>query len=697
MPRTSSFVQRALRRLLAGKGGEVRALEQAIHLEGVLRFIGLFGMTMVLPAILLAYFGVASIEVEEQGVLAEVDAEARDTANSFWAALDRRFTNFEARVHDRLESGRSPLEGRGELDPYLLFALRFSEEGELVAPFVLDPTVASPAVQLLFEPAYQSAVAAEDAGDLAAAARLYAEAGRAVGTPAALGRARFDRARLLAAGGNPQGLLDLQAVADEFGPLRDPWGMRLGDLARLRRAELLLQRDPEAGALALRGLVEELLSTPWVLHEGAESAITTRAISTLESTPQREWASGARARASERHAMLFWATELWTELTAQVNGPGPLRTSPGSLQWRQGERALWVTTWWDNSYLVFALDLEAIVGGLKAEARANTGAKGTIHAWVAPRTEAVPPSALAVKNLSPYLGDWSLVVAPRDIDALRAASAARRNKRVAVIGIALSMIVLGAVLTIRLIKRELDVARMKTDFAASVSHELRSPITQIRLKGESLLLGLTDTDEEREMAYQDIVRESERLSRLVDNVLDFSAIERGAKRYTLRPGDLVETVYRAIDSISSAQEVIDKELDVDLPPDLPEVAHDADAVAQCVINLVSNAAKYSSPGGWIGVRGRVVEGGVEITVSDKGIGIAAHDLKQLFEPFFRSRDALARRRKGTGIGLTITRYIMVAHGGDVFVQSKPGQGSTFTLRFPPGPPEGIDSGGPLKE
>jgi two-component system sensor histidine kinase SenX3 len=120
-------------------------------------------------------------------------------------------------------------------------------------------------------------------------------------------------------------------------------------------------------------------------------------------------------------------------------------------------------------------------------------------------------------------------------------------------------------------------------------------------------------------------------------------------------------------------------------------------VAQCVINLVSNAAKYSSPGGWIGVRGRVVEGGVEITVSDKGIGIAAHDLKQLFEPFFRSRDALARRRKGTGIGLTITRYIMVAHGGDVFVQSKPGQGSTFTLRFPPGPPEGIDSGGPLKE
>jgi two-component system sensor histidine kinase SenX3 len=84
----------------------------------------------------------------------------------------------------------------------------------------------------------------------------------------------------------------------------------------------------------------------------------------------------------------------------------------------------------------------------------------------------------------------------------------------------------------------------------------------------------------------------------------------------------------------------------------------------------------------------MVEGGVEITISDKGIGIAPHDLRQIFEPFYRSRDALARRRKGTGIGLTITHYIMKAHGGGVLVQSRPGQGSTFTLRFPLRPPDG---------
>jgi two-component system phosphate regulon sensor histidine kinase PhoR len=228
---------------------------------------------------------------------------------------------------------------------------------------------------------------------------------------------------------------------------------------------------------------------------------------------------------------------------------------------------------------------------------------------------------------------------------------------------------------------------MQADFAASVSHELRSPITHIRVQGESLMFELMDTEEEKEEAYVSIVRESERLSRLVDNVLDFAAIERGAKRYALRPSDVAETVDRAIDSIRSAQEVRDKVLDVELPANLPQVHLDADAVAQCVINLVSNAAKYSEPGGWIGIRGRVVERGVEITISDKGIGIAPHDLRQIFQPFFRSRDALARRRKGTGIGLTITRYIMRAHGGDVQVQSRPGRGSTFTLRFPVEPPD----------
>jgi signal transduction histidine kinase len=247
------------------------------------------------------------------------------------------------------------------------------------------------------------------------------------------------------------------------------------------------------------------------------------------------------------------------------------------------------------------------------------------------------------------------------------------------------MMGVGAVLSARLISRELDVVRMKTDFAANVSHELRSPITQIRLKAESLILGLAETPEEIEAHYNIVLRESERLSRLVDNILDYAAIERGSKQYILRQSNIAETVYRAIESVRSTLELKDIELTLDVPYDLPPVHHDTDAITQCIVNLVSNAAKYSPGGSEVRVHARLVEG-VELTVSDDGIGIAPHDLRKIFDPFYRSRDSLARRQKGTGIGLTITRYIIEAHGGSISVQSRPGKGSTFTLRFPTQPP-----------
>lgn len=672
-------------------------MEEAIHLEGVLRFVAVFLMTIVGPALLLAYFGVASIQVEEQSVTAEVNAEAAGTADAWWNQVDRRFSGFEDRVRDRLEAGRSPLEARGELDGHLLVAMRFDEGGRLLGPFAVDESGVGLDIEGLFDPSWIAATAAErQRQDPLVVARLYGVVSRESGLPSVAGRAALDRARMLiVAGKDREAMLLLDEVQDRYASVRDPWGIRLGDLARLEKGELQLNRAPADGALTLRSLVEDLLAAPWTVGQGGEGAVALRALSLLEPSAERDWALGARGRVSERYATLYWAGELLPEHQRVVGGPGRLRMTQGDIHWRLGERALWATTWWDGSFYAFALDLDAIVGELKADARGTVRLDAPVAAFLRSAGEAMPVGALVTKDLGPWLPSWSLIVVARDPEALSLAQANRRRQRIAVIVLAITMIALGAILTTRLIKRELDVARMKTDFAANVSHELRSPITQIRLKGESLLLGLSENPEEREEAYQAIVRESERLSRLVDNVLDFSAIERGAKRYTLRPGDLVDTVYRALDSVSSAQEVVDKELDVELPDDLPEVAHDSDAVAQCVINLVSNAAKYSAPDAWIGIRGRVVEDGVEITVSDRGIGIAPHDLRNIFEPFFRSRDALARRRKGTGIGLTITRYIMRAHGGEVFAQSQPGKGSTFTLRFPREAPPNADAGDPL--
>lgn len=695
MAQKRSVLQRLLRRLLASGRGEVRAMEDALHIEGVLKFVGVFAATIVLPASLLAYFGVASIAVEEKSVWAEVERDGQAAADGFSVQVTRRFTSFERRLADRLGSGRSPLEARGELDPHLLLALRFDQDGWLQAPFGREDADPGATQAPLFDPAWQAARAAERAGEAPAlVAGRYAVAVRQAGSPEVEGRARYDQARLLAQAGELRAAqAQLELVIERTPRIRDPWGMRLGDLARLDHGILVAAADDAEGARELRALIEDLLSTRWVIGQGGEAAVARRALSLLEPYGEREWVAVARGRVAERAAMLYWAERLMPELMRVAVETAPLADSEGLVRWTVGQRALWATTWFGGELYVFALDLPAIASELKADARGSVRPDGDVVAFVAMPSEPGPTDPMVQRSLAPWLSGWALVVEPRDPAALATAQSRKRNQRFGVVFLAVVLIAVGSVLSARIIKRELDVARMQTDFAANVSHELRSPITQIRIKGEALMLGLIDEQEELDESYQAIVRESERLSRLVDNVLDFSAIERGAKRYTLRPGDIAETVYRAVDSISSAQEVLDKELDVELPPDLPPVFHDSDAVQQCVINLVSNAAKYSQPGGWIGIRGRVLEQGVEIGVSDRGIGIAPHDLRAIFEPFFRSKDALARRRKGTGIGLTIVQYIMLQHGGRVGVQSRPGHGSTFTLRFPLEPPDEAQTGG----
>lgn len=681
--RQSTLLQRILRVLLVPGRGEARAMEEAIHLASVLRLIALFVVSIALPASLLAYFAVRAARVEEALVVNDLRREGAVAADTFWASLDRDFTGFEQRVVDRLRSGRSPLEAPGELHPKLRVALRFDRDGRLRAPFVVDDELQLIPEEDLFHPTVRAATRAAAAGAPPAErlSRLRAVAG-ALGAPALRARAELDEAHLhlqLGQAREAMGLLDALIARGESD--RDPYGLRVSDQARLMRAEALLQREPEAGARALRAFIEELLAERWTVGQGGEAALARRALNLIPAEAGGEWAPVARGRLEERAAMLYWTEVLLAELDP-VFGATPGRLPDGVVRWEQSDRALWATTWWGDDYYAFGIELEDVLSELQADARAAVVADSDVSAYLLSPNEKPPEDALTSKSLGPWLGGWTLVVALRDAERLAAERADRRAVRAIVVGSALFVLLAGSLTTLALLRRELQVARQQTDFAASVSHELRSPITHIRSQGEALLYGLKETDEEKEEAFLSIVRESERLSRLVDNVLDFAAIERGAKRYTLRPGDIAETVMNAIDSISSAQEVQDKELDVDLPADLPPVAHDADAIAQCVINLVSNAAKYSPAGGWIGVRGRVVEGGVQITISDKGIGIAAHDMQQIFEPFFRSRDAMARKRKGTGIGLTITRYIMNAHGGEVTVASRPGQGSTFTLRFP---------------
>lgn len=673
------WLLRLMGRLLAPGRGEVRAMEEAMHLGGVLRFICVILATIVAPSLVLAYFAVSAISAEEIAAREEVARLAEDIAGNFWRQVDQNFSRFEIATRDRLESGQSPLESPRELHPYILVAIQFDNQGTLVAPFQRDAGPEYPQEYLMHPMLQRAQQIAND--DPARAAKLYGEVAAASLSLSVRGRATLDRARLLQLmEQDREAELLLTEVIAQYGEVRDQWGFRIGDLARLHLGETVLERDQATGTKMLQDLAMSLMDEQWTIHHGGEAAVVRQALSRIEPLVSREWSSRARGRSAERSEMLFWVGELEEELDQIL--VGQLGSPIGQMQWWKGERGLWSVTRWHDARYVFALDLELIVSNLKADVRAAVPDSAVLEAFLLAPGDPIPGTVLAQRSLSPWLTDWSVVTVLRNPEAVATERSRARLQRIGVIGFAIAMMAVGAVLAARLVSRELDVARMKTDFAANVSHELRSPITQIRLKAESLMFGLADTPEELDEYYQIILRESERLSRLVDNILNYAAIERGNTQYVLRPGSLAETTDRAVESVRTALEVRDMELEITVPYDLPVIHHDADAIAQCLINLISNAAKYSDPGGWIGILGRRVEGGAELAISDRGIGIAAHDLRRIFEPYYRSRDALARRRKGTGIGLTITRYIMEAHGGNISVQSRPGKGSTFTLRFP---------------
>jgi signal transduction histidine kinase len=682
-PSQSQFIH-FLRWIMEFRRTPVKAMENALRFRRLLRFISMGSFMILLPSVLLAYFGISSIHGEELAMVEDVQIQADGASSSFIDRYERSFTSFEGRVLNRLEAGHSPLERPTELHPHVLVALKLSSDLTVKNPFYRSAVPGVEPIDYLFDGDAQRANAAEHRDeDASVVARLYGRAARATDDSRSKARLLFDRARMLTkAGRHVEASELLKDVNNKYGQQRDPWGFRMIDLSRLHLAESLLERDRIKGADALRRLVVDLMATSWAVGEGGEPAVARRALSRLEPFTDAEWVAGTRERIDAQTRMLYWAQELLPELDKVLMGHRNMSVDRGKVRWIEGERGLWALTWWEDELYAFALDRSAIIANARKLAKDGTPAPSPVKSQLLEPGTDSPDEVLSRRSLVPWLIGWQMVVLPRDAVALAEDLHQRRTRRIAIITLAVVMMGVGAMVTARMVKNELGNARMKADFAANVSHELRSPITQIRLKAESLMLGLSETEDERQHDYRTIVRESERLSRLVDNVLDFSAIERGAKTYQLNPGDFTDTVHAAIETIESSFELKDRELVVEADSLLPLIAHDMDAVSQCVINLVSNAAKYSENDRPIHVTLNRLRGGVQFCVIDQGIGIPTADLRQIFEPFFRGGDAAVRRRKGTGIGLAITYYIVQAHMGTVDVVSTPGKGSTFSLWFP---------------
>ncbi|HET7747003.1 MAG TPA: HAMP domain-containing sensor histidine kinase [Vicinamibacteria bacterium] len=234
------------------------------------------------------------------------------------------------------------------------------------------------------------------------------------------------------------------------------------------------------------------------------------------------------------------------------------------------------------------------------------------------------------------------------------------------------------------LRREAHLSRLKSDFVANVSHELKTPLALIRLFAETLELGRVPTEEKARQYYRVINKESQRLTQLINNILDFSRIEAGRKEYRFAPTDVARVVREVIESYRFQIEQQGFALAMEIEDGLPPIMADHEALGQAVLNLVNNAIKYSSEVKSIAVAVRKDDDTIRVSVTDRGIGIPKGEHKKIFEKFYRGEDSLVHETKGSGLGLSLVRHIMEAHGGHVVVESTPGKGSTFSLVLPAG-------------
>ena len=242
--------------------------------------------------------------------------------------------------------------------------------------------------------------------------------------------------------------------------------------------------------------------------------------------------------------------------------------------------------------------------------------------------------------------------------------------------------VIGTAATLAVLSREARVARLQTDFVNKVSHDLRTPLTSIRMFVETMQMGRLPEPARQAEALSIIAGETVRLSALIDRLLDWARMESGKRSYALEPVAVSDVLDDALAALEPALLQSPAEVSCQVTPGLPRILADREALADAVTNLLHNAHKYTGDHKRIAVSAERRGSQVMISVADNGPGIAAPEQKRIFDKFYRAKDPLDRSIEGSGLGLAMVKHIAEAHGGRVTVASTPGAGATFSLSLP---------------
>jgi len=477
--------------------------------------------------------------------------------------------------------------------------------------------------------------------------------------------AAWAEARRLVEAGDTAGAVELLAglLADpESADTRDAAGRLIGPLAGLRALELIA--DPED---ARHGDMRDTLATR--LNDYSPPLVPP--------AQRRFLMRRLREMAGDEVAFpTLPAEEVAADyLTEAPAVPPASELTPSALPgvWRLAS---------EDGSVVGLFGEQDFLEDMRSLAREKAAMPGTSVDLRRPDEAAGDEDAFLAAPLGAALPGWRLALMLEGEDPFSAAAQKEVAGYLWASLLSVGAIVLFALIGGRLLLRQARLTRLKNDFIATVTHELKTPLASIRMFAETLREGRYE-DEAQARRYLDLlVRENERLSRLIDNFLSFSRMERDRRAFEMHELRPQEIAQEAADVVSERFRAAGCDFETDIEPSLPTIRGDRDALVTVLLNLLDNAFKYTGEDKRIALRARAAGGQVCFEVEDNGIGMSRREVRRAFDRFYQADSRLSRRAEGCGLGLSIVRFIVDAHGGSVEIESAPGKGSTFTVRLP---------------
>lgn len=335
----------------------------------------------------------------------------------------------------------------------------------------------------------------------------------------------------------------------------------------------------------------------------------------------------------------------------------------------------------DDTALIFRLNDDALASAIHQRLASQTGLKEMAAGFSARYGKPITDAKESLRVPTPWNRD--LVVAP---PAWPVQGQTTKVHPLVLAGLCLLAgvltIIAGVVALVKATQKDLALLQLKSDFVSNVSHELKTPLSLVRMFGEMLNLGYAKNETERKEYYGVICKESERLTILINNILDFARIEKGEKTYAAEPVRLDDVVQDVVNTYRKQLDAAGFVCTTDIRAPIPAITGDKMALTQAFLNLLSNAMKYSDTQKRIAVILEQTGDSLVLSVRDQGIGIPRAEQEKIFEKFYRVETGLTRTTRGSGLGLTLVRHIVEGHGGRVVVESEEGHGSTFRVVLP---------------